>query len=514
MAGRVVAQWDKEDCAEVGIIKIDLLGLGMMAVLQDTLELCRQRGRPIDLAQLPERDSKTFELICRAETIGVFQIESRAQMAILPRMKPKTFYDLVIEIALIRPGPIQGNMVQSYLKRRAGKEPIKYFDDRLKPVLERTLGIPLFQEQILKISMIMAGFSGSEAEALRRAIDFDRNPQRMEDSCTKLRFTMEQRGISQETILSIEKAVRSFAVYGFPESHAISFALLTYASCYIKVHRTAEFYVSIFNNQPMGFYSPATLVQEAKRQGIQVCAVSVCESEWSCTVETDNCIRLGFCMVKGLSKKESQQILSERHKTPFHSILDFKQRVKISQKNIRTLARIGALNGFVEHRREGLWQVEAPVRGGDLFEEKNTVHLSPMTDFERLRADYLGTGLTTGPHPMQLMRKDLPDVLKASDLSMAHSGAQVKIGGLVICRQRPSTANGCIFISLEDETGIANAIITSELFDQRRLCITQERFLAIQGIVQMSEGVVLVKANKVDNLFQTPMILPQSHDFR
>src|SRR5213083_395903 len=274
MPGRVVAQWDKDDCENLGIVKVDLLGLGMMSVMQDALELCRERGRPLDLAHIPKDDPATFEIMQHADTIGVFQIESRAQMATLPRMKPECLYDVVIEVAIIRPGPIQGDMVHPYLNRRAGKEPVTYFDERLKPVLERTLGVPLFQEQMLKIAMIMADFSGNEAEELRRALSFHRSEERMEKVSVKLRAAMARKNIAPEVIEKIIQSITSFALYGFPESHAISFAILAYGSAYLKVHRTPEFYASLLNNQPMGFYSPATLVKDARRHGIKIEPVS------------------------------------------------------------------------------------------------------------------------------------------------------------------------------------------------------------------------------------------------
>ena len=269
MPGRVVAQWDKDDCEDLGIVKVDLLGLGMMSVMQDAFELCRERGRPLDLAHIPKNDEKTFDIMQHADTIGVFQIESRAQMATLPRMKPKCFYDVVIEVAIIRPGPIQGDMVHPYLARRAGKEPVTYFDDRLKPVLDRTLGVPLFQEQMLKIAMIMADFSGNEAEELRRALSFHRSEERMRKVSVKLRAAMERKGIAPDKIDKIIQSISSFALYGFPESHAISFAILAYGSAYLKVHRAPEFYASLINNQPMGFYTPATIVKDAQRHGVK-----------------------------------------------------------------------------------------------------------------------------------------------------------------------------------------------------------------------------------------------------
>src|SRR6202795_5198845 len=305
MPGRVVAQWDKDDCEDLGIVKVDLLGLGMMSVMQDAFELCRERGRPLDLAHIPKDDHATFEMMQIADTIGVFQIESRAQMATLPRMKPKCFYDVVIEVAIIRPGPIQGDMVHPYLARRAGKEPVTYFDDRLKPVLERTLGVPLFQEQMLKIAMIMADFSGNEAEELRRALSFHRSEERMRKVSVKLRAAMERKGIAPDKIDKIIQSITSFALYGFPESHAISFAILAYGSAYLKVHRAPEFYASLINNQPMGFYTPATIVKHPRRQGVKVKPVCVQKSTWHCAVVFDDTIRLGFCVVNGLRQEKA-----------------------------------------------------------------------------------------------------------------------------------------------------------------------------------------------------------------
>src|ERR1700720_1911061 len=312
MPGRVVAQWDKDDCQDLGIVKVDLLGLGMMSVMQDALELCRERGRPLDLAHIPNDDEKTFEIMQHADTIGVFQIESRAQMATLPRMKPKCFYDVVIQVAIIRPGPIQGDMVHPYLNRRAGKDPVIYFDERLKPVLERTLGVPLFQEQMLKIAMIMADFSGDEAEELRRALSFHRSEERMERVSVKLRAAMERKNVPPDKIDKIIHSITSFALYGFPESHAISFAILAYASAYLKVHRAPEFYASLLNNQPMGFYTPATIVKDAQRHGVKVKPVCVQRSTWNCTVVSDDTIRLGFCVVNGLRKEHGEEIVRQR----------------------------------------------------------------------------------------------------------------------------------------------------------------------------------------------------------
>src|SRR5437879_2197333 len=358
MPGRVVAQWDKDDCEDLGIVKVDLLGLGMTSLIHDAFKLCRERGRPLDLAHIPTDDAPTYEMMQNVDTIGVFQIESRAQMATLPRMKPKCFYDVVIEVAIIRPGPIQGDMVHPYLNRRAGKEPVTYFDERLKPVLERTLGVPLFQEQMLKIAMIMADFSGNEAEELRRALSFHRSEERMNKVSAKLRAAMERKGVASDKIDKIIHSISSFALYGFPESHAISFAILAYGSAYLKVHRAPEFYASLINNQPMGFYTPATIVKDAQRHGVKIKPVCVKRSNWRCTVLDDNTFRLGFCVVNGLRQEHGEQIERERNARQFRSLEDFKRRVSLSKEELRTLAELGALHCFANHRRASMWKVE------------------------------------------------------------------------------------------------------------------------------------------------------------
>src|SRR5438309_3594182 len=359
MPGRVVAQWDKDDCEDLGIVKVDLLALGMMSVMQDAFELCRERGRTIDLAHIPTDDAPTYQIMQEADTIGVFQIESRAQMATLPRLRPESFYDVVIEVAIIRPGPIQGDMVHPYLARRAGKEEITYFDERLKPIHGRTLGVPLFQEQMLKIAMIMADFSGDEAEELRRALSFHRSEERMNRVSIKLREAMTRNNVAPEVIEKVLHSITSFALYGFPESHAISFAILAYGSAYLKVHRAAEFYASLINNQPMGFYTPATIVKDARRHGVKVKPVCVAQSEWNCTVIADDTIRLGFCVVNGLQREHADDFLRERKERPFSSLEDFRKRaVLLTKDELRRLANLVALNCFAEHRRAAMWKVE------------------------------------------------------------------------------------------------------------------------------------------------------------
>jgi len=519
MPNRVVAQWDKDDCEDLGIIKVDFLGLGMMSVLQDAVELTRKMRRPVDLADLPQDDPRTFEMMQSADTIGVFQIESRAQMATLPRLKPKNFYDVCIEVAIIRPGPIQGHLMHPYLARRAGRERIEYFHDDLKPVLERTLGVPLFQEQMLQMAMIMAGFTGAEAEELRRALSFHRSQDRMERIIKKLRAAMERKGHSHKTIDAVCQTVSSFALYGFPESHAISFAHLAYASAYLKAHRAPEFFASLLNNQPMGFYSPATLIKDGQRHGVKFRPVCAAKSDGSCAIEPDHSIRLGFCVVKTLSASGAKKILEKRHAAPFASLDDFKRRVRLNKDELRTLAEIGAFNCFANHRRDALWEVERPVRTGDLFESKDArgeplSPLKPMNYAERIQSDFAGMNLTTGKHPMALLRPKLRDIRRAADLEKLPHGSRVRIAGNVICRQRPGTAKGFVFISLENETGISNAIVTPPMFEANRLVITEESFLVIEGRLQHVDNVIHVKAEKIERLEHGTFVGPQSYDFR
>ncbi|HKQ36696.1 MAG TPA: error-prone DNA polymerase [Verrucomicrobiae bacterium] len=538
MPGRSVAQWDKEDCEDLGIVKVDLLGLGMMSVLQDAIELTRQRGHAVDLAKIPTDDPATFEMMQKADTIGVFQIESRAQMATLPRMKPKCFYDVVIEVAIIRPGPIQGNMVHPYLARRAGREEVDYIDPRLEPVLARTLGVPLFQEQMLKIAMVMADFSGDEAEELRRALSFHRSEERMRKVAVKLAARMAAKGVPSTSIDRIIQSISSFALYGFPESHAISFAILAYGSAYLKTHYAPEFYASLLNNQPMGFYSPATIVKDAKRHGLKMRPVCAMRSNWLCTIEPDSSVRLGFCMVRSVREEHARHMLAER---PFTSLEDFKARTHFNKAELRTLAEIGALNCFAAHRRDALWRVEQTYYHNDLFCEKapnktqvprtnignleigtslelgawnlELSPLQPMTALERLQSDFSGLDLTTGPHPMALIRPHLKNILRAADLPRAFHNQIVRVAGNVICRQRPGTAKGFVFISLEDETGISNAIVEPQLFERLRLVITQEPFLLITGCLQHVDDVISIKAHRIEGLQYENLVGSRSHDF-
>lgn len=524
MPGRVVAQWDKNDCEDLGIIKVDLLGLGMMSVMQDAFALASKRRRDsYDFYNLPENDEKTYAMLGRADTIGLFQVESRAQMATLPRLQPKEFYDIAIQIAIIRPGPIQGNMVHPYLARRMRREDVDYFgvekgsaiEAELKTLLGRTLGVPLFQEQMLAMAIRLADFNGAEIAELKKALSFHRSQEKMVRVCDKLRRAMAARDVPPDVAERIVKSVQAFALYGFPESHAISFAYIAYASAWMKAHRAPEFYAALLNNQPMGFYSASTLVYDAKAHGVRVRPVSVLESGGQCTVEDDQTIRLGLNMVRGLDAASAARIVEKRERAPFSSLEDFKHRVRLDRDVIRTLARLGALNGLGTHRRDALWNVEAPPRTGELFPdiEATPPPLQMMNAFERVSADYAGAGVTTGRHPMALVRESLPDVWLAKDLPSAANGRSIWIAGMVICRQRPGTAKGFVFVSLEDETGVSNAVVDPALFEHRRLVITQEPFLRIRGTVQNQDGVIHIKAREIKALAMTDLAAPGSHDF-
>ncbi|HEU4693880.1 MAG TPA: error-prone DNA polymerase, partial [Vicinamibacterales bacterium] len=607
MPGRVVIQWDKDDCADMGIVKVDLLGLGMMAVLQDAIELVNsstpnvqlptpkaespEPSARFDLAHLPPDDPVVYDMLQKAETIGVFQVESRAQMATLPRLKPKNFYDLVVEVAIIRPGPIVGQMVHPYLNRRAGREPVIPLHPSLAPVLERTLGVPLFQEQLLRMAMVAAGFTGGQAEELRRAMGFKRSEKRMKQIEVQLREGMARNGITGETAERIITSITSFALYGFPESHAASFALLAYASAYLKAHYPSAFYTALLNNQPMGFYHPATLVKDAQRRGVRFHPIDVQHSDWLCRVEEDGGIRIGFMYVNGLRKDMGQAMAAfDRTKTMappplctkcgsddesmievvrdvaesrepgarsrtyycnicshewtaalhpagrFRSIEDVVQRTGLRRDELTTLADIGALNAFTSERRSALWQVERSVRpAGELFagrddnsqspipnvqDDKRALGvgswelgvdiggvdlsspLRPMDPAERLQADYAGMGLTIGPHPMALRRSELAlrGVLRAADLPRARDGRRVRVAGMVITRQRPGTAKGFVFLTLEDETGISNVIIRPDLYDRERTAVVGQPFLMIEGVLQHQDGVLSVRAERVEGI--------------
>src|ERR1017187_10518913 len=554
MPGRVVVQWDKEDCADMGIIKVDLLGLGMMAALKDSLELIRNHYKEeVDLAHLPADDPIVYSTLQKADTVGMFQVKIRAQMACLPRLKPERFYDIVVQVAIIRPGPIVGNMVNPFLKRRQGRAAVTYPHPSLETVLGGTLGVPLFQEQLLRMAMITANFTGGEAEELRRAMGFKRSEARMKGIEKKLRAGMTRNGIHGETQEQIIQSITSFALYGFPESHAASFALIAYASAYLKCHYLAAFTAALLNNQPMGFYHPATIVKDAQRHGLKVLPMDVTRSDWKCSLETvascqlpvaskgsaltgaeNLAVRLGLKYARGLREPAGQALVRERSLAPFASVQDLARRVpELHKDELTTLSEIGALNAVASgqwsvasesrniklHRRDALWQVERAVRwSGPLLDELPEIDgespLAAMTQEERLVADFRATGLTVGPHPMQYRRAEMKKmgIYRACDLAHLPNGRRLRIGGCVIARQRPGTAKGIMLMSLEDETGIANAIVAPDLLQKNRALLISERFLMIEAILQNQDNVIHIRAQKVSPL---PVTRAEtvSHDF-
>ena len=518
MPGRSVVQWDKDDCASMGIIKVDLLGLGMMALLEDAIGMIRRRGGHVDLAHLPPDDPTVYAMLQKADTVGVFQVESRAQMATLPRLKPKCFYDLVVQVAIIRPGPIVGDMVHPYLRRRAGREPVTVPHPNLEPILRRTLGVPLFQEQLLRMAMATAGFTGGEAEELRRAFGFKRRKQAMDEVEKKLRAGMAEQGIAGEAAEAIIRSITAFALYGFPESHAASFALLAYASTYLKAHHPAAFYAALFNNQPMGFYHPATIVGDAARHGQTIHPADVNHSDWLCAIEADGTVRLGLRYVRGLREEAGRRIERLR---PFASADDLVRRAGLHRDELTRLAELGALGSLGLERRAALWEIELAARpAGALYEgipgppSPSPSPLPSMTAEEALVADCEGTGLTLGPHPMVFHRERLERlrVARAIDLPGLKDGRAVRVAGAVVVRQRPGTAKGFVFLNLEDETGLVNVVVPPPLFHRYRLVLVQEPFLYVEGTLEHRDDVISVRAGRIQPLRSELGRLP-SHDF-
>ncbi len=592
MPGRVVVQWDKEDCADLGIIKIDLLGLGMLAVLEQAIPMIRTHENvDIDLAHLPADDPEVYAMLRRADTIGVFQVESRAQMATLPRMKPEKFYDLVVEVAIIRPGPIVGQMVNPYLERRNGRQTVTYPHPMLEPILKRTLGVPLFQEQVIRVAMTAAGLSGGEAEEVRRAMGFKRSQARMEKIERRLREGMAQKGITGAPAEEIVRSITSFALYGFPESHSASFALIAYASAYLKCHHAAAFFAAMLNCYPMGFYHPATLVKDAQRHGVTILPIDVSRSQWLCSLEVPasppptslpdptfchpersegsprsdlpappfpqgkgpgvrsapenrfaevprlgslarddrkktgqglvvRCLRLGLKYVTGLREDVGRRIEAERTRAPFVSLADFTARTAPNRRELDVLAYSGSFACFGLSRREALWQAAAVERdpksllAGIEPKRNATSPLPGMTPMDETRADYSTMGLTAGPHLMAHLRERLTarGVLSAVEVAKIDNGAWAKTAGLVIVRQRPGTAKGFFFLTLEDETGISNAIVMPDLFQKHRALLRGAAILQVEGIMQKRDGVMLIKAQKFEEL-KLSGALPPSHDF-
>ncbi|MFN9201484.1 MAG: DNA polymerase III subunit alpha [Gemmatimonas sp.] len=542
MPGRTVIQWEKDDLDPVGLVKIDLLGLGMLTVVQDCLLYIRHtRGVTVDLGQLDMSDQAVYDVICRADTVGLFQIESRAQMNTLPRLRPRCFYDLVVEVALIRPGPIQGEMVHPYLRRRAGLEPITYPHPSLEHVLRRTLGVPLFQEQGMQVAIAAAGFTPGQADVLRRAMGHKRSRERMAAICEELIAGMARNGIPEETGRRIYNQINAFADYGFPESHAASFALIVYATAWLRHYYAPEYLCAMLNAQPMGFYSPSTLIEDARRHGVTVRPIDLTESMWDHSLELPDgrtlvpndgtvrwgrpaapaaaddppasrplAVRLGVRLVRGLGAKARRALEAALRDGPFTSVENAVQRVALDKAAWRRLAEAGAFDTLFAHepparrRRVALWEVMAATRGPELPLAPRTPpapapQIPAATPVELTEADYRMTGLSLAGHPMRHVRPHLAlnGVFTAQEAhERGKDGQPVAVAGLVICRQRPGTAKGFVFLTLEDETGMINIVITPDRFDQHALLISTSPLLLIRGTLQVEGQVVNVRAKQ------------------
>ncbi|MHA2788145.1 error-prone DNA polymerase [Corynebacterium sp. S7] len=519
MDNRSVVQWDKDDCASAGLVKFDLLGLGMLEALHHMIDLVEQTtGKRVELWELDLADSKVYDMLCRADAVGVFQVESRAQLSTLPRLKPRKFFDLVVEVALIRPGPIQGGSVHPYLRRRNGEEEVTYDHPVLEKSLGKTLGIPLFQEQLMQIAVDAAGFSGTEADALRRAMGSKRSPAKMEalrqrffDGC----WTTNQ--IDEETALRLWNKIVAFAAYGFPESHSQSFASIVYFSAWFKCYYPAEFCVGLLRAQPMGFYSPQSLIQDARRHGVTALPVSVNDSGKEARVLDSATIRVGLNLVKGLGDKAAERI--EAHQ-PFTGIPDLSRRADLSVEHVEALAKAGALDCFGVDRRQALWQagVAATEQEGMLpnLSAIEAPALPGMTALELLAADVSSTGVTPDTQPVAFVRDTLTQrgVLSAEQLRHAEDGSRIRVGGVITHRQRPQTASGVTFLGMEDETGLINVMVSPGLWKRQRILARTSKALVVRGIVQNATGAVTVVADKLEPLELSEVLSRGSRDFR
>jgi error-prone DNA polymerase len=500
MSGRTVIQWDKYDVEALKFVKVDVLGLGMLTAIRKAFELLESHeGLRLDLATVPKEDPRVYDMFCRADTMGVFQIESRAQMSMLPRLRPRCFYDLVIEVALVRPGPIQGGMVHPYLRRRRGEEPIEYAHRDLEPILRRTLGVPLFQEQVMAIAVAVGGFSPGEADGLRRAMGAWRKRGGLDELGRKLVEGMLKNGIKRHYAEAIFEQLKGFGEYGFPESHATSFALLVYVSGWLKCLHPAAFTAALINSQPMGFYQPRALIGDLQRHGVEVRPIRVAHSDWDCTLERDEdgktVLRLGMRLIRRLKRSDSEALIQARAERPFYDLNDLAIRSGLSRATLRLLARAGAFEG---ERRERLWQVEGLWTDLPLLalltRREAPQSLPKETARDRLMADYASTGLSLTEHPLALLREELErlEVLPIASIGLIPNGRPVRIAGLVTCRQRPGTASGVVFMTLEDETGLANIVVWPKVVAAQRLLALHSAMLGIEGRLQRQGEAVSV----------------------
>jgi error-prone DNA polymerase len=526
MPDRTVIQWEKDDLEELGLLKVDVLGLGMLTAIRRSFDLIRQfDGRDYTLATVPAEDPEVYDMICEGDTMGVFQIESRAQMTMLPRLRPRCYYDLVIEVAIIRPGPIQGDMVHPYLRRRNGEEAVDYPSEEVKGVLQRTLGIPIFQEQVMQLAVVAAGFTPGEADSLRRAMAAWKRRGGLGPFEDKLVNGMRERGYEEKFARQIFQQILGFGEYGFPESHSASFALLVYVSSWLKCHEPAAFTCALLNSQPMGFYSASQLVQDTQRHGVAVQPVDINHSGWDCSLEPDETgaatLRLGLRMVKGLSEDAGQRIVDERSQDEFGSIQALLERAGLDQRELGVLASSGALRPLSGDRHRARWAVAGAERPMPLFPSMARYEAAPLlpkpSEGQNIVADYRSTGLTLERHPMCLLRRHLDryDYAQASALPALGDGHSVNVAGLVITKQRPGTASGVIFVTLEDETGQINLVLWKQVAEQFRAALLNARLLGVTGELQIEGKVIHVIAQRLfDHSNLLGNLSVRSRDFR
>src|SRR5690625_429862 len=539
--GRTVVQWDKDDCADAGLVKFDLLGLGMLTALRIAFTTIRElTGEELGLHSIPQEDEKVYDLLCAADTVGVFQVEHRAPMATLPRLRPRSFYDIVVEVALIRPGPIQGDSVNPYINRRRGREEVTYLHPLLKPALEKTLGVPLFQEQLMQIAIDVAGFSPSEADQLRKAMGSKRSEERMAALRQRLMDGMAAHGLTPEVAEQVYDKLKAFADFGFPESHAFSFAYLVYASAWLKVHHPEAFYAALLSAQPMGFYSPQSLVADARRHGVRVLRADVQHSQVHATVETLKraepepsgdggprlvdadprlAVRLGLAPMRGIGEQAAKRIVAAREQGgAFRDMADLARRTRLTAAQLETLATGGALAGLGLDRRQALWAAGVVAEEHRVLPHTTVGERAPMLpgldDVEVAVADVWATGVSPDSFPTQFLRPELEaqGILRIAELSAQPNNTRVRVAGVVTHRQRPGTAKGVTFLSLEDETGLLNVVCSPGLWQRYRRLARTSAALVVRGVVEQANGVLNLVA---DRLWHLPLqIASTSRDFR
>ena len=508
MENRTVIQWDKNDIDAIGLMKVDCLALGMLSAIRKTLDIVsRTTGKPLTLATIPSEDPRVYAMISRAQTVGMFQIESRAQMSMLPRLRPRTFYDLVVQVAIVRPGPIQGGMVHPYLRRRQGLEPVTYPHADVRAVLERTLGVPIFQEQVIKLAMVAAGFSPGEADALRRSMAAWHRQGGLDPFEARLISGMRARGYSEAYARQIFAQIQGFGEYGFPESHAASFALLAYSSAWLKCHYPAAFLCGLLNSQPMGFYAPAQLVYDAKRQGVRVLPLDVAVSEVDSTVTPTGAVRLGLKLARGLSQAGAARIVAARAQSAFESVAALARRAQLVRRDLDALARADALRGLSGHRRRAHWAVQGVERPLPLLAAAPVQEALPLltapSEAQEVLSDYAAVGLSLRAHPLALLRPRLKGIASARELETLANDKLVTVAGLVVTRQRPHTASGVVFLTLEDETGAINVIVWRDTVARYQAVLLQAALLKVRGKLQREQGVTHVIASRLTDLSPT-----------